>query len=180
MSSFSEETYRSERAFQGKLLTLRVDEVALLDGRRARREIVEHPGAVAILAIDEQQRVVLVKQFRQAAARELWEIPAGTIELGEEPLVCAQRELQEETGLLAQHWTRLFTFYTAPGFCTEKMSLFLAQDLQPASPRLAPSDEQIEVACYTRSQVETLLSEFQDAKTLVALLWWLQSLSATR
>ncbi len=174
MSRFSEETRRSQRAFQGELLTLRVDEVVLADGRRARREIVEHPGAVAILALDSQDRVALVRQFRKAAESELWEIPAGTLEANEEPLACAQRELQEETGFTAKRWTPLLKFYTAPGFCTERMQLFLAQDLQPVAQHAVIADEQIAVRFYHRAEIEAILSGFQDAKTLVALLWWLR------
>ncbi|MCS6903167.1 MAG: NUDIX hydrolase [Candidatus Bipolaricaulota bacterium] len=174
MSAFSEKTYRSERVFQGRLLTLRVEEVVLADGRRARREIVEHPGAVAILAVDDQQRVALVRQFRRAADRELWEVPAGTLEPGEAPLECARRELQEETGFSANEWQHLLTFYTAPGFCTEKMYLFLAQELRPVAQKTEVADEQIEVRFYPRSEIERMLAEFHDAKTLVALLWWLR------
>lgn len=174
MNPFSEKTRRSEQAFQGELLTLRVDEVVLADGRPARREIVEHPGAVAVLALDSQDRVALVRQFRKAAESALWEIPAGTLEAHEEPLACAQRELQEETGFSAGRWAPLLTFYTAPGFCTEKMRLFLAQDLQPVVPRAKISDEQIEVRFYQRSEIEAIIKDFQDAKTLVALLWWLR------
>ncbi len=174
MSPFSEETYRSERVFQGRLLNLRMDEVTLSDGRRARREIVEHPGAVAILAVDSQGRVALVRQFRTAAQSELWEIPAGTLEPNEKPLECARRELQEETGFSAQDWKELLTFYTAPGFCTEKMQLFLAENLQSVAQSVKISDEQIAVRFYSRAEIEALLKDLQDAKTLVALLWWLR------
>ncbi|MCS6936839.1 MAG: NUDIX hydrolase [Candidatus Bipolaricaulota bacterium] len=168
-----EESYRSERVFRGRLLAVRVEEVVLADGRRARREIVEHPGAVAILAVDDQQRVALVRQFRRAADQELWEVPAGTLEPGEAPLECARRELQEETGFSANEWQPLLTFYTAPGFCTEKMYLFLAQELRPVAQKTEIADEQIEVRFYSKREIETMLPGLHDAKTLVALLWWL-------
>lgn len=174
MGSFPEETYRSERVFHGKLLSVRVDEVTLPDGRRARREIVEHPGAVAILALDNQGRVALVHQFRKAAQSALWEVPAGTLEPHEDPLECAQRELQEETGFSANDWQHLLTFYTAPGFCTEQMQLFLAEDLHPVAPKTQVADEQIEVRFYSKSEIEKMLPDLHDAKTLVALLWWLR------
>lgn len=173
-----EKTVQSKQVFQGRLLTVRVDEVELGDGRRARREIVEHPSAVAILALEgrgEDQRVALVRQFRKAVGSYLLEMPAGTLEAGEEPLECAQRELLEETGLTARQWTHLQTFYTTPGFCTEKMWLFLAQDLEPG--RATASDEQITLQFCSRSQVLDMLKkgQLQDAKTLVGLLWWLRN-----
>lgn len=176
----SERTLASQRVFAGRLLKVRVDHVALEDGRHTTREIVEHPGAVAIVALQgegDDQRVVLVRQFRKAAEQFLWEIPAGTLEHGEEPLACAQRELLEETGLSAQRWALLQTFYTAPGFCTERLWLYLAHALH-ASPHSHASDEHIEVGFYSRSHVRELLrtQQIQDAKTLVGLLWWLYAL----
>ncbi len=175
-----EKTLDSRRVFTGRLLQVRVDEVLLENGMRSTREIVEHPGAVAIVAIQgkgDEERVVLVRQFRKAAEEFLVELPAGTLEPGEEPLVCAQRELLEETGLSAQRWTHLQTFYTAPGFCTEKMWLYLAQDVH-AVPHSQATDEQIDVVLYSRPQVRELLRahQIQDAKTLVGLLWWLYAL----
>jgi ADP-ribose pyrophosphatase len=175
-----ERTITSRRVFQGRLLTVRVDDVLLENGRPATREIVEHPGAVAMIALDGQgseERIALVRQFRTAAEQSLLEIPAGTLEAGEEPLACAQRELFEETGLTARRWTHVQTFYTAPGFCTEQMWLYLAQETQRAAKSQAASDEQIEVCFHTRPEVLKMLQagQFQDAKTLVGLLWWLRT-----
>ncbi len=176
-----ERTSASRQVFAGKLLKVRVDEVALEGGRRTTREIVEHPGAVAIVALrgeGEEQQVALVRQFRQAVEQFLVEIPAGTLEPGEEPLACAQRELLEETGLQARRWVHLQTFYTAPGFCTEKMWLYLAQDVQSVLESHTEDDERIEVCFYTRAQVKEMLrtGQVHDAKTLVGLLWWLYAL----
>lgn len=176
-----ERTITSQQVFVGRLLKVRVDEVALEGGRHTTREIVEHPGAVAIVALQgegDEQRVTLVRQFRKAAEQFLLEIPAGTLEPGEEPLACAQRELLEETGLTARRWKHIQTFYTAPGFCTEKMWLYLAQDVQPALEGHAAEDEQIEVCFYTRAQVKEMMhsGQFHDAKTLVGLLWWVYAL----
>ncbi len=177
----SEKTIASQRVFTGRLLTVRVDDVALGSGRQATREIVEHPGAVAIVALQgegDEQRVALVRQFRKAVEQFLLEIPAGTLEPEEAPLACAQRELLEETGLTARRWVHLQTFYTAPGFCTEKMWLYLAQDVHPAHESHTDDDEQIEVCFYTRAQVREMVrsGQFHDAKTLVGLLWWLYAL----
>lgn len=181
MKTVREETIASRQVFLGRLLRVRVDEVALEGGRHVTREIVEHPGAVAIVALQgegDEQRVALVRQFRKAVEQVLVEIPAGTLEPGEEPLACAQRELLEETGLRAHRWVHLQTFYTAPGFCTEKMWLYLAQDAQPVSEGQTQGDEHIEVCFYTRAQVKEMMrsGQFHDAKTLVGLLWWLYAL----
>ncbi|MCS7197578.1 MAG: NUDIX hydrolase [Candidatus Bipolaricaulota bacterium] len=175
-----EKTLASRHVFVGRLLKMRVDDIALEGGRRTTREIVEHPGAVAIVALQgegDNQQVVLVRQFRKAAEQFLVEIPAGTLEPGEDPLACAQRELLEETGLSAERWSLLQTFYTAPGFCTERMWLYLAQGLR-SYPQNQAVDEQIEVGFYSRAQVKELLrnQQIQDAKTLVGLLWWLCAL----
>src|SRR6266550_5134274 len=123
-----ERTVSSRREFSGRLLSLRVDEVELESGRRTTREVVEHPGAVAILAWD-GARLAAVSQWRQAAGAELLEIPAGTLEPGESPLVTARRELAEECGLTAASWEVGPAFYTAPGFSTELLTLFLATTL---------------------------------------------------
>ena len=131
-----ERTLSSRRAFSGRLLALRVDEVELESGRQATREVVEHPGAVAILAWD-GERLAAVRQWRQAAAAELLEIPAGTREPGESPLVTAQRELAEECGLSAARWEEGPAFYTAPGFSTELLTLFLATNLSRRRRRAA-------------------------------------------
>lgn len=180
MDNLRERTVSSQQVFRGRLLTVRVDEVLLANGQQAIREIVEHPGAVAIVVVrghGTDQQIALVRQFRKATEQFLLEIPAGTLEAGEEPLACAQRELLEETGLTARRWTHLQTFYTAPGFCTEKMWLYLAQEIQPAPQGPAADDEEIEVCFYTRAEVSKMLhaGQFQDAKTLVGLLWWLRT-----
>ncbi len=180
LNNLRERTLTSRRVFEGRLVTVRVDDVLLENGQQATRELIEHPGAVGIIALHGQgseQRIALVRQFRKAAERSLLEIPAGTLEPGEEPLACAQRELWEETGLTAHRWTHLQTFYTAPGFCTEKMWLYLAQETQVASHSQAAGDEQIEVCFCTRTEALQMLRtrQFQDAKTLVGLLWWLHT-----
>jgi len=171
MAGMPERTLSSRVAFSGRLLALRVDEVKLESGRRATREVVEHPGAVAILAWD-GERLAAVRQWRQAAAAELLELPAGTREPGEEPLVTARRELAEECGLSATSWEEGPDFYTAPGFSTELLTLFLATDLHPVdTPQ--PDDEALERSWLTLADALAAIDDgrIQDAKSLVGVLW---------
>ena len=137
------------------------------------REIVEHPGAVAIVAVDREGGVTLVRQLREPARAELLELPAGTLEEGEEPLATAKRELAEETGLTGGRWRELGSFYTTPGFCREYMHLFLAEDLDPGEAK-QEADESIELVRIARRELEPLLVEVEDAKTLVGLLLYLR------
>jgi len=166
-----ERTVSSRRAFSGRLLALRVDEVELDSGRRATREVVEHPGAVAILAWD-GERLAAVRQWRQAAGSELLEIPAGTWEPGESPLVTAQRELAEECGLTATRWEEGPAFYTAPGFSTELLTLFLATDLHAVDVP-APEDEALERSWLTLPDALAAIDDgrIRDAKSLVGIFW---------
>jgi ADP-ribose pyrophosphatase len=133
------------------------------------REIVEHPGSVAIVAVDDQSRVVLVRQLREAARRHLLELPAGTLEPDEDALTCARRELTEETGLRGRRWTELASFWTTPGFCRERMTLFVAEDVQegPAGPAV---DEQVELVRWPVEDIPSRLQEIDNAKTLIGLL----------
>ena len=136
------------------------------------REIVEHPGAVAIVAIDRDGMLTLVRQRREAVRTELLELPAGTLEEGEAPLVCAQRELQEETGLTGGTWLDATAFYTTPGFCREQMHLFFAEGLDrgEANPE---SDEELEVVRWAGDEIAAKVGEIEDGKTLAGLLLYL-------
>jgi ADP-ribose pyrophosphatase len=140
------------------------------------REIVEHPGAVAIVAVDTDGMVALVRQLREAARKELLELPAGTLEAGEQPLDSARRELEEETGLTGGAWRELAAFYTTPGFCRERMHLFAAEGVEngPASPE---EDEQLELIRWRVQDVAARLGEIEDAKTLAGLLLYLHEMS---
>jgi len=140
------------------------------------REIVEHPGAVAIVAVDKDGMVALVRQPREAARKQLLELPAGTLEEGEQPLDSARRELEEETGLTGGTWRELAAFYTTPGFCRERMHLFAAEGVQsgPASPE---EDEQLELIRWRVRDVAPRLGEIEDAKTLAGLLLYLHETS---
>jgi ADP-ribose pyrophosphatase len=137
------------------------------------REIVEHPGAVAIVAVDDEGMITLVRQLREPTRKALVELPAGTLEGGEKPLDSARRELKEETGLTGGDWRELSAFYTTPGFCRERMHLFVARDLQrgEASP---DDDEDVELVRWPADEVERHLGEIEDAKTLVGLLLYLR------
>jgi ADP-ribose pyrophosphatase len=139
------------------------------------RDIVERRDVVAIVAIDRDGLVVLVRQLREAARRELLEIPAGLIEPGEESLATARRELQEETGLRGGRWRSGPVWWATPGFCRERVSLFVAEDLDPGEP--SPDDgERIEVVRWSLDDVRRGLPEIEDAKTLIGLLLYLHGL----
>jgi ADP-ribose pyrophosphatase len=159
----------SRTVYDGKLFDVVVEE---WDGRE--REIVEHPGATAIVAIDREGCVTLVRQLREAARKQLLELPAGTLEEGEEPLASAQRELAEEVGLREGRWRELAAFYTTPGFCRERMHLFLAEDLErgAANPE---EDEEVEIVRWQVAEIESRLGELEDAKTIAGLLLYLHA-----
>lgn len=171
MRRMPERTVSSRRAFTGHLLALRVDEVELASGRGATREVVEHPGAVAMLAWD-GTRLAMVTQWRQAAGAELLEIPAGTREPGESPLITAKRELAEECALAANKWVEGPSFYTAPGFSTELLTLFLSTDLRPTD-TVPPDDEALERSWLTLPDALQAIDDgrIRDAKSLVGILW---------
>ena len=161
----------SETVYDGRVISLRVDDVELDGGRRSTREVVEHPGAVGILAWD-GERLAMVRQWRHATGGALLEIPAGTLEDGEEPLATARRELAEESGLAAGSWVTGPRFYTAPGFCTELMHLFLAADLTEAS-ATADDDEELEPWWLSLPDALAAIDDGRvaDAKTVVGILW---------
>jgi len=168
----------SRTVHRGFYLEVRVDDVLTPGGRRATRDIVGHPGAVAIVALDPDGRVLMVRQFRLAAGRTLLEIPAGTLNRGadgslEDPDVAARRELEEETGFRARTWQALGSFWTAPGFATELMHLYLARDLVPAhEDRLAPdADEHLELEQIPWRVAVAMAEggEIADAKSIVGL-----------
>ncbi len=134
----------------------------------AEREIVEHPGAVAIVAVDRHDAVTLVRQRREAVRKSLLELPAGTLGADEEPLACARRELAEETGLHGGRWRELARVHSSPGFVRELIVLFLAEDVAAGAPR--PDGEDIELVRWPVSEVSRRLGEIEDAKTLAGLL----------
>jgi ADP-ribose pyrophosphatase len=166
-----ERTLRSSRPWEGQRIRVRVDEVERADGHRATREIVEHPGAVAILAWD-GERLAMVRQWRHATGGTLLEIPAGTLEPGEPPIETARRELAEEVDLAAGAWEEGPRFYTAPGFCTELMHLYLATELSRTTADADP-DEQLEPSWMTLADALAAIDDgrIMDAKTIAAVSW---------
>jgi ADP-ribose pyrophosphatase len=159
-------------AYEGKLVSVTVERWG-----DSEREIVEHPGAVTIVAIDRRDRVALVRQLREATRKYLLELPAGTLDPGEEPLAAAKRELEEETGLTGGEWREVASFYTAPGFCRELMTLFVAEGVEEgkASPE---ADEELELVHWPVAEIEQRLGELEDAKSLAGLLFYLRLRSA--
>ncbi|GAI19023.1 unnamed protein product, partial [marine sediment metagenome] len=138
----AEKTISSQLIYDGRAVKLRVDTVRMPSGRETTREIVEHSDCVAVVAIDADDNVLLVNQFRKPVEKELLEIPAGGIEPGEDPVATVRREMQEETGYLPRKVERLGGFYSTPGYCTEYLHLYLATDLTP-SPLYAEDTESI-------------------------------------
>jgi ADP-ribose pyrophosphatase len=151
------------------LISVFDDEVSLVDGSRAHREVVVHPGAVAIVAFDEDGRVAMVRQWRHPVGRSLWELPAGTRDRGESPERTAERELAEETGLVARNWLPFGQWPLAPGYSTEVMHFFKAWDLEPGE-GVADEDERLEVRFFSPPEVAALVrSGDVDVKTIAGL-----------
>jgi ADP-ribose pyrophosphatase len=181
IDDLTETVVASRVLHHGHYLTFRIDTIERADGSRAERDVVGHPGAVAILAIDPDGEVLLVRQFRVPAGRVLLEIPAGTLDVDaatgeiEDHALAARRELEEETGYRADTWRHLATFWTAPGFATELMHLWLATDLRPADGvRLGPDEDEhlrLERMSLRDAVAATENGEIADGKSLVALLW---------
>ncbi len=172
----TEITVKSEKIFEGKIINLRVDTVELEDKKYTKREIVEHKDASAILAVNEKNEMLLVKQYRKAVEDFLYEVPAGIINMAEEPIECALRELKEETGFEAKKIKKLFEFYTSPGFSNEKLFLFKAEELTFTSTNF-DEDEFIESISVSKEEVKKMLEtgKILDSKTLIAIIYWLNS-----
>jgi len=164
----------SKSIYQGKVINLRVDTILLPAGRTTVREVVEHSGAVVIAALDRDDHLYFVRQYRHPVGKVLLELPAGGLEPGEDPLSTAKRELKEEVGLRAERWVHLGSFYSSPGFTTEILHAFLAQSLEsvPVNP---DEDEDIDIVRYPLSEALRSSLAFEDAKTLATLFLLAQS-----
>jgi ADP-ribose pyrophosphatase len=169
-----EETLASRVVFDGQVVRLRVDDIRLPDGRRSTREIVERGDCVAVVAVDADGNVLLVKQFRRAAGKDLLEIPAGGIDPGEEPEATVRREMREEAGYLPKKVEKMAGFHVSPGFCTEYMHLYLATDLVPDRLYAEDSDS-IELVRVPLKEITGLIvsGAICDAKSIAGLLMYL-------
>ena len=164
-------TIASRQVYRGRVMALRVDDVRLPSGRIVTREVVEHPGAAAIVALTGDAQVVMVRQYRKAAESVLLEIPAGTLEPGESPLACAHRELAEEAGLRAGSMTHLVTFCPSPGILTEIITIFVARDLSPQTGALDDGEEGLRAERVPLDRIPTLIETgaICDSKSLIGL-----------
>jgi len=160
----------SETLFSGRVFEVRKDRVVLEDGRESSVDVVVHPGAVALIPVDELEQIWFVRQYRHASGGELLELPAGTLEPGEPPEQCAQRECQEEIGMFPGKLEHLGGFFLAPGYSTEFLEVYLASELRPG-PRPRDPDEQIQVEKLSLGRVAELIrrGELRDAKSLASL-----------
>lgn len=180
MKKFEEKTIRSERIYEGKIINLKVDEVDLPNGRTSKRELIEHPGAVAILALTADNKIIMVEQYRKALERSIIEVPAGKLEKGETPETTAMRELEEETGYTADSLELIQSFSTSPGFADEVVHLFFAEGLYKSETgAVTDDDEFVELMEVTIQEAEEMMKDnrIYDAKTAFAVLWAKQRLS---
>lgn len=166
-----EKTISTKSIYQGKIINVRVDDVELENGTLSKREVVEHPGAVAVLAITEDGDAFFVRQFRKPVEKDLLEIPAGKLDPNETPAACAARELAEETGMAAGSLREIAFYYSSPGFASEKLHLFLATELYP-NDVARPEDEilQVEKIPFREALAMARNGRIEDGKTLIALL----------
>jgi ADP-ribose pyrophosphatase len=172
MSSLEEKTLHSEEIFSGKVISLHVQDVELPNGKQSKREIIKHPGAVAILAVTDENKIVMVEQYRKALERTIVEIPAGKLEKGEQPEVCARRELEEETGYVCENLELLTSFYTSPGFADEIVHVYLAKGLSKKENSAALDEDEfvnLEELTLTEAMKYVKDQKIYDAKTAFAV-----------
>ncbi len=171
------ERISSKTVYEGRIVDVHVDEFRYDDGETAAREIVVHPGAVGIVAHDDES-VYLVRQPREPVDEPaLLEIPAGKLDVdGETPLDCAQRELTEEIGMRAESWSELKRFYTTPGFAQEQVTLFVATGLERVADHEPDPEERIEIIAWPLAELDAAIAECEDSKSLIGLLLFRDSL----
>lgn len=166
-----EKRLSGETVFDGKIMHVRRDTVLLSDGTEAFREVVDHSGGVCVLALDDDDRVLLVRQFRYPHERVLREIPAGKLERGEDPFAAAQRELKEETGAVAGKWESLGEIYPTPAYCGEIIRMYLARELTFGASALDEGEFlEVERVDFDSIVKDVLAGEIRDAKTVAAVL----------
>ena len=162
----------SRAAFKGRIFDVHVDRVALPNGREVAMEVVRHPRSVVLLPLSDPDHVVLVRQYRYAIDRWIWELPAGSLEPGEDPVAAARRECHEEIGLVPGRVTHVATFFPTPGYCDEEMLFFRLEELgQPGAPAAQDEDEHIEPKVFSLAEVRALVAngDILDMKTVVGL-----------
>jgi len=164
--------HSSERIYEGRVINLRVDVIDSPSGGTRKIEVVEHPGGVVVIAQPTPSEIVLVRQHRHAVDEDLWEVPAGMIERGEPPIVTAERELIEETGYRAERLRFLWSMYSTPGFCTERIHFFVAEGIT-AGEAEPEDDEEFEIKTWSLDDAWALVRRdgLRDAKTQIALAW---------
>ncbi|MDY0396513.1 NUDIX hydrolase [Virgibacillus halophilus] len=174
MDKFVEKTLSTEQIYSGKIVHLQVDKVMLPDGKIATRELIKHPGAVAVIAINDDNKLILVEQYRKPCERTLVEIPAGKLEQGEDPKQAAVRELEEETGYVAKELKYITSFYSSPGFADELLHIYFTDKLVKSDdPREADEDEFVEVLELSLQEAKqyAAIQKICDAKTNYAVLY---------
>ena len=179
MTNLEEKTLETRTVYQGRIVDLKLKRVELPDEQISMREIVEHTGGAAVVPYHkDEEKVVLIKQFRKAVEEIVYELPAGLIERDEEDLKCAQRELEEETGYQAANFQKLGQFYTSPGFTDEILHIYLATNLNKYEQQ-TDKDEHLEVVEMSLPEVKEKLAEgyFKDAKTVIGLQYLLQEIN---
>lgn len=169
--NFSEDTIKSEYIFKGRVITLRKDEVRLFNGSTSTREIIEHNGGVGVVAVNEKNEITLVKQYRKPYEEVIIEIPAGKLEKGEEPIDCAIRELEEETGNIAQEVQLLNIIYPSPGYSSEKLYIYFCKKMESGTVHL-DEDENVETFEIPFEEAVEMIKngQIKDAKTVVGIL----------
>ncbi len=165
---------KREKKYHGKIVDLTVDHIEYPSGNQTYREIVEHPGGAVVVGLFDNSEIILVKQYRHPFGKEVIELPAGKLDIGEDPLLCAQRELREETGLAAKQWSKLTSIYTTPGFCNEVLHIFLAQELYPHQDGQALEEGEASIQLIRLPMKETIemieREEIVDGKSIAGIL----------
>jgi ADP-ribose pyrophosphatase len=165
----------SREVYKCSLFRVTEEEATDPGGFHIKRSIVRHMGSAVMMAVDEKKRILLVRQFRLPAAKNLWELPAGRLDEGEKPLQAARRELHEETGYKAKTWKKLAVFWPSPGYVGEKMTIFLATDLTEGEAQ-PMEDERIECRWFKRKELDKMIreGEIEDGKTMIGFLTWMR------
>ena len=171
----------SKEITKNGIFTVTWDHAVDPDGFEIERAIVQHRGSAVMMPVDRRGRILLVRQYRLAARKFMWELPAGTVDPGERPLQTARRELAEETGYRAKKWTKLAEFHPSPGFLTEKMTIYVATELTAGESK-PMDDERIETRWFTAREIDGMIQAGQitDAKTNIGFLRWKRYGAGTR